>query len=135
MSRPFDPNIPTLTEIVHPTVPPTPRPDSGASAAKDAPENAGADQEVYAQRLVQGIVQQLQGRVDGMLEHHLRDAMADVVQHALTTLTNDIRAGLQQAIETIVWRAVAAELSQAQPLCCQQSPTEAPGDAKACPQQ
>jgi hypothetical protein len=37
--------------------------------------------------------------------------MADVLQHALSGLTDEIRSGLQQTIEQIVTRAVAQELA------------------------
>lgn len=62
-------------------------------------------------RLSERILHQLQGRVEFVLQQRLRDSMADVLQHALAGLTDEIRSGLQQTIEQIVTRAVAQELA------------------------
>jgi hypothetical protein len=62
-------------------------------------------------RLSERILHQLQGRVEFVLQQRLRDSMADVLQHALSGLTDEIRSGLQQTIEQIVTRAVAQELA------------------------
>jgi hypothetical protein len=62
-------------------------------------------------RLSEHILYQLQGRVEFVLQQRLRDSMADVLQHALAGLTDEIRSGLQQTIEQIVTRAVAQELA------------------------
>jgi hypothetical protein len=61
-------------------------------------------------RLCEQILGQLQGRVEFVLQQRLRDSMADVLQHALSGLTEEIRSGLEQTIEQIVSRAVAQEL-------------------------
>jgi hypothetical protein len=58
----------------------------------------------------------LQGRVDFVLEQRLRDSMAEVLQHALSGLTAEIREGLQQTIQQVVVRAVAQELAHLQTL-------------------
>ncbi|GAB3430317.1 hypothetical protein NX773_01690 [Massilia solisilvae] len=62
-------------------------------------------------RLTEHILEHLQGRVDFVLQQRLRDSMADVMQHALAGLTEEIRNGLSQTIEQIVSRAVAQELA------------------------
>jgi hypothetical protein len=62
-------------------------------------------------RLSERILHQLQGRVEFVLQQRLRDSMADVLQHALAGLTDEIRTGLQHTIEQIVTRAVAQELA------------------------
>jgi hypothetical protein len=67
-------------------------------------------------RLCERILQQLQGRVDFVLEQRLRDSMAEVLQHAVSGLTTEIREGLQQTIERIVVRAVSQELAHLQTL-------------------
>jgi hypothetical protein len=66
--------------------------------------------------LTERILQQLQGRVDFVLEQRLRDSMEDVLKHAVAGLTSEIRAGLQDTIERIVVRAVAQELTHLQAL-------------------
>ena len=67
-------------------------------------------------RLSERILQQLQGRVDFVLEQRLRDSMAEVLTHAMAELTAEIRTGLQATIEKIVVRAVAQEVAHLQTL-------------------
>lgn len=91
-----------------PVEPPVPAPDlEQRAAAQLSPEDWAA----LEQRLSERILQQLQGRVDFVLQQRLRDSMADVLQHALAGLTDEIRGGLAQTIEQIVTRAVAQELA------------------------
>jgi hypothetical protein len=106
-----DASIPVLTEVVQEkaaaagSVP--------APAAVPAVPGSRTDQEwsQLEQRLAEGILQQLQSRVDFVLEQRLRDSMADVIQQAIAGLADEIREGLQQTIEQIVVRAVAQELA------------------------
>lgn len=122
----FDQSIPVLTEVVQ---------DKGEqAAAPDKPEpvvqdDVNAELEARAvdswtepewnlleRRLSERILQQLQGRVDFVLEQRLRDSMEDVLKLAVAGLTEEIRQGLQQTIEKIVVRAVAQELAHLQTL-------------------
>lgn len=105
---PFDDaSIPVLTEVVRETQP-APAADLEQRAASQlSPEDWAA----LELRLSERILQQLQGRVDFVLQQRLRDSMADVLQHALAGLTDEIRGGLAQTIEQIVTRAVAQELA------------------------
>jgi hypothetical protein len=127
----FDASIPVLTEIVHETparAAPAPAAADAAVAevivSEAAPEEpllsleeraalAFGEEEWKALelRLCERIVHQLQGRVDFVLHQRLRDSMAEVLQHALVGLTEEIRGGLEQTIEQIVTRAVAQELA------------------------
>jgi hypothetical protein len=72
--------------------------------------------EQLEQRLCERILHQLQGRVDFVLEQRLRDSMAEVLQQSVSSLTEQIREGLQQTIEKIVVRAVSQELAHLQTL-------------------
>jgi hypothetical protein len=116
----FDANIPVLTEILHdksaePRLPATP--DQNGHLEQLAIDGWGEQEwELLERRLSERILQQLQGRVDFVLEQRLKDSMADVLQHAITGLTQEIRSGLQQTIEKIVARAVAQELTHLQTL-------------------
>ena len=126
----FDHNIPVLTEVFgdkqdrRSTDQATPAP-----AAPEVQDNVNADLETRAidnwtepqwnlleRRLSERILQQLQGRVDFVLEQRLRDSMEDVLKHAMAGLTDEIRDGLQQTIEQIVRRAVLQELTHLQAL-------------------
>jgi hypothetical protein len=72
--------------------------------------------EQLERRLCERIVQQLQGRADFVLEQRLRDSMAEVLQRSVSSLTEQIREGLQDTIEKIVVRAVSQELAHLQTL-------------------
>ncbi|MDP3672529.1 MAG: hypothetical protein Q8R69_22915 [Telluria sp.] len=100
----FDTSIPVLTEVLVEKAAEPCGPE--ALAAWGESEWAALER-----RLCERIVQQLQGRVDFVLEQRLRDSMADVLQHAITGLTSEIRAGLQNTIDSVVARAVAQELA------------------------
>ncbi len=130
----FDHNIPVLTEVF------SDRQDKDRRSADSAPEPAArihaavqddvnADLETRAidnwtepqwnlleRRLSERILQQLQGRVDFVLEQRLRDSMEDVLKHAIAGLTDELRSGLQATIEQIVTRAVQQELTHLQAL-------------------
>lgn len=122
-TQPFDASIPVLTEVlrdepVHDTVAAAntgavlPAPAGQAAQLEAQAVNDWSEQEwdLLERRLSARILQQLQGRVDFVLEQRIKDSMADVLSHALRDLTSEIRAGLQDTIEKIVARAVSQEL-------------------------
>ncbi|TFW27535.1 DUF2486 family protein [Massilia horti] len=128
-----DASIPVLTEVVDEAPQPAPaalaapeplpEPVTPALAATPAEKLEGAidswddqDWDLLERRLSERILQQLQGRVDFVLEQRLRDSMSEVLQHAVNGLTTEIRDGLQQTIEKIVVRAVSQELAHLQTL-------------------
>lgn len=119
-----DASIPVLTEVVHDT--PAVAAEAPAPEAQPAPEpvpvielvigeapvaaQAGAvepDWDALEQRLCERILQQLQGQVDIVVEKRLREGMADVMQHVLAGLTDEIHTGLRHAVEQVVAREVA----------------------------
>lgn len=124
----FDHNIPVLTEVFgdkHERR----STDQAAAAPPPSQDTVNADLETRAidnwtepqwnlleRRLSERILQQLQGRVDFVLEQRLRDSMEDVLKHAIAGLTEEIREGLQVTIEQIVRRAVVQELTHLQTL-------------------
>jgi hypothetical protein len=126
----FDHNIPVLTEVFSDRQAKDRRADEVADTPSAAELDAiNADLETRAidgwtepqwnlleRRLSERILQQLQGRVDFVLEQRLRDSMEDVLKHAIAGLTEEIQDGLQQTIEQIVRRAVAQELIHLQAL-------------------
>jgi hypothetical protein len=97
----------SATEAVQPEAPRTPPTLEDRASAQLTPE----EWQALELRLSERILHQLQGRVEFVLQQRLRDSMADVLQHALAGLTDEIRSGLQQTIEQIVTRAVAQELA------------------------
>lgn len=126
----FDNSIPVLTEVFtdEPALPaatPAPAPAAAAPARdtlNEALETRAIDSwtepewNLLERRLSERILQQLQGRVDFVLEQRLRDSMEEVLTHAISGLTAEIRSGLQATIEKIVVRAVAQEVAHLQAL-------------------
>ena len=125
----FDASIPVLTEVFQDQPVKAASPDALEPPAAVAPaqEHGHAELEARAvdswtepewalleRRLAERILQQLQGRVDVVLEQRLRDSMEEALQHAVAGLTEEIRRSLQQTIEKIVVRAVAQELTHLQ---------------------
>lgn len=115
----FDPSIPVLTEVF----------TEAAAAPPQAPEPVAEDLErranerwtgeewsVLERRVTERVLQQLQGRVDFVLEQRVRDAMADAMQRTLESFTADLREGLHEALGGIVSRAVAQEIAHLQTL-------------------
>lgn len=112
----FDPSIPVLTEVIDESAS-APSAPAAATAGADALEQravdgwSDAEWEALEQRLSERILTQLQSRTDFVLEQRVRDAMAEVLQHALKSLTAEIRDGLHDTLEKIVTRAVTQELT------------------------
>lgn len=117
----FDASIPVLTEVFQQTAGQAPAPvrqdDVNAHLEARAIDSwTEPEWTLLERRLSERILQQLQGRVDFVLEQRLRDSMEEALQHAIAGLTAEIRTGLQHTIEKIVVRAVAQELAHLQTL-------------------
>jgi hypothetical protein len=126
-----DASIPVLTEIVdeapldEPAAPEAapalaavalPAPAEGQLETRAIDSWTAQEWEQLERRLCERILQQLQGRADFVLEQRLRDNMAEVLQRSVSSLTEQIREGLQDTIEKIVVRAVSQELAHLQTL-------------------
>lgn len=122
----FDASIPVLTEVFEdkaeaPAAPPPPPAPAQDTLHTDLEQRAietwsEPEWNLLERRLSERILQQLQGRVDFVLEQRLKDSMEEVLRHAVAGLTAEIQQGLQQTIEKIVVRAVAQELAHLQTL-------------------
>ncbi|MGH8852936.1 MAG: hypothetical protein ACREWI_01505 [Telluria sp.] len=112
----FDASIPVLTEVV--AEPAAPAQEAAAEQLeRRATERwTGAEWSVLERRVTERVLQQLQGRVDFVLEQRVRDAMADAMQRTLEVFTADLREGLHEALGEIVSRAVAQEIAHLQTL-------------------
>lgn len=75
-----------------------------------------ADEEKHWQALEQqvreAVLKQLLGRVDFVLEHRVRDNLADVLQLAVASLTTEIRSGLEKTLEDVISRAISQEINK-----------------------
>lgn len=131
----FDASIPVLTEVVaEPNAPGAPVAQSApiveaeappppvpmVAAPQDAPEAlerravdhwSGEQWSVMERRVTERILQQLQGRIDFVLEQRLRDGIADAVDKAMTNFSADIRNSLGETLSDVVTRAVSQEIA------------------------
>lgn len=127
MNQAFDASIPVLTEIMREDAPPpaaepealaAPRTvEPHAAPANDAVLPGQDDAEAWQaleRRLSEQVLHQLASRVDFVLEQRIKDSIADVLDHALHSLTVEIRDGLHDTIGKIVARAVQQEITHLQ---------------------
>ena len=122
-NAPFDPSIPVLTEVVAepvltdvvtepvaPAAAPVPAPSAEQLERRATERWTGEEWSVLERRVTERVLQQLQGRVDFVLEQRVRDAMADAMQRTLDSFTADLREGLHGALGEIVSQAVTDEI-------------------------
>lgn len=125
----FDPSIPVLTEVVGepvltevvdapvaPPSPPAPEPVAEQLERRASERWTGEEWSVLERRVTERVLQQLQGRVDFVIEQRVRDAMADAMQRTLDSFTADLREGLHGALGEIVSQAVKQEIDHLQTL-------------------
>lgn len=125
----LDATIPVLTEIIaheqdFAGAASTPAPPSAAhpSAAEAAdlaeaePSTAfNANQwQALEHKISERILRQLQTRIEFVLEHRIRDGLADALQLAVEGIAADIGRGLHQTLEDVIARAVAQEIAMLQ---------------------
>ena len=77
---------------------------------------SGEQWSVMERRVTNRILQQLQGRVDFVLEQRLREGIAEAVERAMGDLADEIRLGLQGTLGEVVSRAVSQEIAHIQTL-------------------
>jgi len=141
----FDASIPVLTEVVNgqadqPSTPASAAESSAPEALAPVAEAAtdtdaddagelgeqmerraidrwsGEQWSVMERRVTNRILQQLQGRVDFVLEQRLRDGIAEAVERAMGDLADELRIGLQGTLGEVVSRAVSQEIAHLQTL-------------------
>ena len=126
----FDASIPVLTEVVvepgapaaHavPAAPPASAPPVAAAAPEHEPAVleqravdhwSGEQWSVMERRVTERVLQQLQGRIDFVLEQRLRDGIAEAVDKAMMNFSADIRSSLGDTLGEVVTRAVSQEIA------------------------
>jgi len=136
MNTSIDASIPVLTEIILPVTEtvdqalaeagtvtaattsssPLPSPPPAAVVQADAEAtNVSVPEEHWQtleQSLKEDVLKHVLARVDFVLEHRVRDNLADVLQTAVEGLANEIRAGLKNSLEELVTRAVTQEINK-----------------------
>lgn len=119
----IDANIPLLTEVIVPLPTLTDIIDMPkAAAVADNPENfelpvrqreavlSQQDWERLETEVREKVLQQLQDRIDFVIEQRVRDGLADVLQTAVEGMAAQIREGLHQTLDEVISRAVTLEL-------------------------
>ncbi len=131
MNSQIDSSIPVLTEIIHldPEFPANSRHDVTSAAKQVSDSNwedlqqapqidQQSDQqerqwEQLEQTLRENVLRQVLSRIDFVLEHRVRDSLADVLQTAVESLALEIRSGLHKTMEDVITRAITQEIAKA----------------------
>jgi len=116
----LDANIPILTEVISVedeslVVAEEPIGVQHAEPVNQAPLSEQTLEQLE-KTLRESVLRQLLTRVDFVLEHRVRDGLADVLQTAVDGLAKDIREGLAKSLEEVIQRTVSQEISKIQSL-------------------
>ena len=115
MSNQIDSSIPVLTEIIpidsflqtEDTV------EIEAYESSDKNSISAEEWQQLEQTIHENVLRQVLSRVDFVLEHRVRDSLADVLQTAVESLAVEIRAGLHKTMQEVISRAVSQEITKA----------------------
>jgi len=112
-------NIPVLTEVISvgdpdAYIPQDPMSDTLTGVPMNYPPMSQQAMEQLEKTLCENVLRQLLTRVDFVLEHRVRDGLADVLQTAVEGLTREIRQGLTKSLEEVIQRTVSQEISKIQ---------------------
>lgn len=130
MTSVTDANIPVLTEIIEPVSEPVtaasiaipddipvldiPLMTESETAPVESPAAVSVvpelDWEAMELTVREAVLKQVLTRVDFVLEHRVRDGLADVLQTAVDKLADEIRTGLANSLNELVTRSVQQEL-------------------------
>ncbi|PXX43265.1 hypothetical protein [Undibacterium pigrum] len=130
MNNQIDASIPVLTEVIKPeellapakppavsAIEPATTNDASAigneTANNNYPGKTEEDWQALEQSLRENVLRQVLTRIDFVLEHRIRDNLADVLQIAVANLSTEIRSGLHNTLEEVITRAVTQEISKA----------------------
>ena len=120
-----DASIPVLTQIIasppvgsvgasKPVVP-VENPSNTSDVAEPTVQiRADEDWKTLELKLNEQVLRQILRRVDFVIEHRVKESLADVLQVATDELIKEIRNGLQVTLEDVVTRAVAQEIARVQ---------------------
>jgi hypothetical protein len=65
------------------------------------------------QTIRENVLHQVIARIDFVLEHRVRDSLAEILQTRIDALADDIRSGLKLSLEEVISRAVNQEIAKA----------------------
>ncbi|GGC76371.1 hypothetical protein [Undibacterium terreum] len=112
--KPVAPPSPAAApEISASAVPAISQPTSlTATPTVSAPAVSEEEWQRLEQSVRENVLKQVLARVDFVLEHRVRDSLADVLQVAVEQLATDIRSGLHKTMEEVITRAVTQEIAK-----------------------
>ncbi|MFZ6720811.1 hypothetical protein [Undibacterium sp. Ji49W] len=121
MNNQIDASIPVLTEVILPeeiaavkepvTAPVAPE-TSSVTTNNVTDDRSEEDWQALEQTLHENVLRQVLARIDFVLEHRVRDSLADVLQIAVENLAGEIRTGLHKTLEEVITRAITQEISK-----------------------
>ena len=126
----LDTSIPILTEVIgrkpeaSRETPPAADPTSPAviaiqenevcTALPATPSLSNDEWKLMERNISERVLRQILGRIDFVLEHRVRDSLADALQLAVEGVSTEIRRGLHQTLEDVILRAVSQEITKLQ---------------------
>lgn len=102
----------TLPVIEIKTINTTPL-DSIDSMEVDQVENEEKKWQQLELTLKENILKQVLARTDFVLEHKIRDSLAEILENSVDKLAEEIKLGLKNSIEEVITRAVTQEITKA----------------------
>lgn len=123
----LDTSIPILTEVISKKPEPSPQTLSANVPAVIAmqenaahielpvtPSLSNDEWDMLERNISERVLRQVLGRIDFVLEHRVRDSLADALQLAVAAVSIEIRRGLHQTLEEVISRAVSQEITKLQ---------------------
>ena len=118
---PSDASIPILTQIIGAPPGSDAQPVANSmerappeTASSPSPNRTDGDWKALELKLNERVLRQILRRVDFVIEHRVKESLADVLQAATEDLIQDIRKGLHVTLEDVIKRAVAQEIARVQ---------------------
>ncbi|RJX32153.1 MAG: hypothetical protein C4516_05875 [Oxalobacter sp.] len=87
---------------------------SGASLDSHNESAFDGDWKTLELKLNERVLGQILRRIDFVIEHRVKESLAEVLQSTTDTLVKDIRRGLHVTLEDVIKRAVAQEIARVQ---------------------
>ena len=115
MSNQIDSSIPVLTEIISPDsfLQVEDIPGADFNTEPKASIISAEEWQQLEQTIHENVLRQVLSRIDFVLEHRVRDSLADVLQTAVESLAVEIRSGLHKTMHEVISRAVTQEITKA----------------------
>ena len=126
----LDTSIPILTEVISrkPEIPPetltpaspalpatiTIEADEAGTESAVTPSLSNDEWNTLERDISERVLRQVLGRIDFVLEHRIRDSLADALQLAVEAVSIEIKRGLHQTLEDVISRAVSQEITKLQ---------------------